>query len=210
MPMVVFKDITFIYDGKPLLTDFSETISSGEKVVICGASGTGKSTLLSSIAGLVQPDKGEIWVGGKLLTSDSVADIRRLTAWVPQEFSLPYEYVKECMSAPFKLRQNRSKMPSEETILNTFERLGLEKEIYSKRLTDISGGQRQRIMIVIAVLLDKPLLLLDEPTSALDPDSIEKLITFLKSYENMTMIAVSHDSRFIQAFDRNINIGNEK
>lgn len=208
--MVVFKDITFIYDGKPLLTDFSETISSGEKVVICGASGTGKSTLLSSIAGLVQPDKGEIWVGGKLLTSDSVADIRRLTAWVPQEFSLPYEYVKECMSAPFKLRQNRSKMPSEETILNTFERLGLEKEIYSKRLTDISGGQRQRIMIVIAVLLDKPLLLLDEPTSALDPDSIEKLITFLKSYENMTMIAVSHDSRFIQAFDRNINIGNEK
>ena len=210
MPMVVFKDITFIYDGKPLLTDFSETISSGEKVVICGASGTGKSTLLSSIAGLVQPDKGEIWVGGKLLTSDSVADIRRLTAWVPQEFSLPYEYVKECMSAPFKLRQNRSKMPSEETILNTFERLGLEKEIYSKRLTDISGGQRQRIMIVIAVLLDKPLLLLDEPTSALDPDSIKKLITFLKSYENMTMIAVSHDSRFIQAFDRNINIGNEK
>ena len=153
MPMVVFKDITFIYDGKPLLTDFSETISSGEKVVICGASGTGKSTLLSSIAGLVQPDKGEIWVGGKLLTSDSVADIRRLTAWVPQEFSLPYEYVKECMSAPFKLRQNRSKMPSEETILNTFERLGLEKEIYSKRLTDISGGQRQRIMIVIGVLL---------------------------------------------------------
>lgn len=50
--MVLFKDVTFIYDGKPLMTHFSDEVSSGEKVVVYGASGTGKSTLLSSIAGL--------------------------------------------------------------------------------------------------------------------------------------------------------------
>lgn len=55
--MVLFKDVTFIYDGKPLMTHFSDEVSSGEKVVVYGASGTGKSTLLSSIAGLVQPMK---------------------------------------------------------------------------------------------------------------------------------------------------------
>lgn len=207
--MVVFKDITFIYDGKPLMTHFSETILSGEKVVIYGASGTGKSTLLNSIVGLVHPDEGGIWVGGKLLSSDTIIDIRRQTAWVSQEFTLPYEYVKECVLAPFKLRQNRNKMPSEKEVVNTFKSLGLEPEIYAKRLIDISGGQRQRIMIAIAVLLDKPLLLLDEPTSALDADSIEKLITFLKSYKDMTLIAVSHDERFIRAFDRSIKIGEE-
>ena len=88
--------------------------------------------------------------------------------------------------------------------------MGLEQEIYTKHLVEISGGQRQRVMIAIAVLLDKPLLLLDEPTSALDSDSIEKLIVFLKSYKSMTMVAVSHDERFIRAFDRSIKIGEER
>ena len=63
---------------------------------------------MSSIAGLVQPDEGEIWVGGQLLTGATVSDIRRLIAWVPQEFTLPYDTVKECVFAPFKLRQNRN------------------------------------------------------------------------------------------------------
>lgn len=208
--MISFKDITFIYDGKPLMTHFSEVIRSGEKVVLYGASGTGKSTLLGSIAGLVQPDEGEIRVNGHLLTGDTIADIRRLTAWVPQEFTLPYDYVEEWIFAPFRLRQNRNKMPSVQTVLDTFELLGLEQEAYAKRLIEISGGQRQRVMIAIAVLLDKPILLLDEPTSALDPDSIGKLIAFLKSCKDMTMVAVSHDDRFIHAFDRRIKIGGEK
>ena len=61
------------------------------------------------------------------------------------------------------------------------------------------------------VLGEKPaVLLLDEPTSALDSDSIEKLIVFLKSYKSMTMVAVSHDERFIRAFDRSIKIGEER
>ena len=201
--MILFKDVTFIYDGKPLMTHFSDEVSSGEKVVVYGASGTGKSTLLSSIAGLVQPDEGEIWVGGQLLTGTTVSDIRRLTAWVPQEFTLPYDTVKECVFAPFKLRQNRNKIPAEQTVLNIFGHLGLEQEIYTKHLVEISGGQRQRVMIAIAVLLDKP-------TSALDSDSIEKLIVFLKSYKSMTMVAVSHDERFIRAFDRSIKIGEER
>lgn len=208
--MVLFKDVTFIYNGKPLMTHFSDVVSSGEKVVVYGASGTGKSTLLSSIAGLVQPDEGEIWVGGQLLAGATVSDIRRLTAWVPQEFTLPYDSVKECVFALFRLWQNRNKIPAEQTVLDTFRLLGLEQEIYTKRLVEISGGQRQRVMIAIAVLLDKPLLLLDEPTSALDPDSIEKLIAFLKSYKSMTMVAVSHDERFIRAFDRSIKIGEER
>ena len=145
-----------------------------------------------------------------MLTGTTVSDIRRLTAWVPQEFTLPYDTVKECVFAPFKLRQNRNKIPAEQTVLNIFGHLGLEQEIYTKHLVEISGGQRQRVMIAIAVLLDKPLLLLDEPTSALDSDSIEKLIVFLKSYKSMTMVAVSHDERFIRAFDRSIKIGEER
>lgn len=205
--MISFKDITFIYDGRPLMSHFSETIHAGEKVVICGASGTGKSTLLNSIAGLVRPDNGEVWVNGQLLTGDTITEIRRLTAWVPQEFTLPYDRVEEWIFAPFRLRQNRNKAPSVHMVLDIFEFLGLEQEVYAKRLIEISGGQRQRVMIAIAVLLNKSILLLDEPTSALDPDAIEKLIAFLRSCKNMTMLAVSHDDRFIHAFDRYIKIG---
>ena len=69
--MIEFDNITFIYDNKPLMQHFSCCISSGEKVVLYGPSGHGKSTLLASVAGFVLPDEGSIRINGKIL--DSVA-----------------------------------------------------------------------------------------------------------------------------------------
>lgn len=204
--MIEFKDLSFIYDGKTLFEHFSEVVKTGEKVVIAGASGSGKSTLLNCVAGFVVPDSGSVSVDGLLVDERNHTTIRERLAWVPQEFSLPYQWVNEMMDVIFQLKNNRKKMPSEERVLAAFNALGLSPEIYRKRLVEISGGQRQRVMIAIAVLLDKEIFLLDEPTSALDPESVDEVIRFLKGLDGKTVLAVSHDARFINAFDRVIRL----
>ena len=88
-----------------------------------------------------------------------------------------------------------------------FDELGLEHELYFKRVNEVSGGQRQRIMLMITALLNKKIVLLDEPTSALDPDSISLIIDYIHAMRETTVVMVSHDTRFIEAFDRKIYIG---
>lgn len=206
--MIEFRDVTFIYDGKPLIEHFTETIETGEKVVLYGSSGTGKSTLLGAIAGFVRPDNGEIAIDGKIMNGESIQLFRQQIAWVPQEFTLPYNTVREMIDAPFLFRINRQKRPSRHKILKEFEKLGLEEILYEKKASEVSGGQRQRIMIVIARLLGKEYTLVDEPTSALDENSIGSLINYIQNFgSSETVVMVSHDNRFISAFDRKIQIG---
>ena len=196
--MIEFDNITFIYDNKPLMQHFSCCISSGEKVVLYGPSGHGKSTLLASVAGFVLPDEGSIRINGKVLDNVAIQQIRRITAWLPQEFTLPFETVEELITAPFRLKINQPSKPTKETILNHFARLGLEPELYEKRSIEISGGQRQRIMLAVAALLNKPLIVIDEPTSALDTGSTDKVLAFFRrqAEKGAAVLAVSHDKDF--------------
>ena len=205
--MIEFDDITFIYDNKPLMRHFSCRIGEGEKVVLYGPSGHGKSTLLASIAGFVLPDEGTIRIDGKRLDPATVQHVRKMTAWLPQEFTLPFDTVKALVEAPFNLRANQSAKPSDATVLEHFSRLGLEAELYEKQVVEISGGQRQRIMLMIAALLDKKIVLLDEPTSALDPHAISLVVDYIRAMRGATVVMVSHDTRFIESFDRKIYIG---
>lgn len=204
--MITFDNITVIYDGKPLMVYFSETINPGEKVVLYGPSGSGKSTLLASIAGFVKPDSGVISVKGLPVNARNIDQIRQFIAWVPQELALPYVWVREMVDAPFLLKSNLRQQPSRERVISVLSGLGLEPDIYDKKVTEISGGQRQRIMIAIAVLLEKEIILLDEPTSALDADSTDKMIDFLRGLSGKTIVAVSHDLKFRSSFDRSIKI----
>ena len=205
--MIEFDNLTFIYDNKPLMQHFTCCIARGEKAVLYGPSGHGKSTLLASVAGFVVPDEGSIRIDGRTLDTSTVQQVRRRTAWLPQEFTLPYDTVKEMIEAPFELRINQAMKPSRTTVLEHFARLGLETELYDKRSIEISGGQRQRIMLLIAALLQKEIVLLDEPTSALDPGSIARVIDYIRTWHEATVLMVSHDNRLIDSFDRKIYIG---
>lgn len=204
--MVEFEDLRFIYDGKILFEHFTETIRTGEKVVFSGVSGTGKSTLLNSIAGFVVPDAGEIRVDGLAVKEKNLSAIRAQMAWVPQDFTLPYQDVNDLFEVIFQLKANREMKPSKEQVLSVFSELGLSEEIYGKRLVEISGGQRQRVMLAVSVLLNKKMILLDEPTSALDAESVSGVVRFLKRTGGRTIVAVSHDAGFTNAFDRVIRL----
>ena len=205
--MIQFNNTYFIYDEKPLISGFSVNIARGEKVVIYGPSGSGKSTLVHAILGFVQTEQGEITVNNLPISPDSINEIRQLTSWLPQDISLPYNSVRDMILAPFEFKANHSRKPSDQEILAEFDKLKLEHNLLEKDITEISGGQKQRILLLTTVLLRKPILLLDEPTSALDAQSVDLVINYLKSLTDTTIIAISHDEKFINAFDRKLLIG---
>lgn len=170
----------------------------GRTACIVGQSGCGKTSLLNAVMGFVPLREGTIKVGDTLLDKSTIDIVRRQIAWIPQELALPFEWVKEMVALPFDLKINRSAPFSEERLYDYFDELGLEHDLYAKRVNEVSGGQRQRIMLAVAAMLNKPLIIIDEPTSALDAGSTDKVLAFFRrqAEKGAAVLAVSHDKDF--------------
>lgn len=202
--MINIANLSISFGSFILFRELNLSINRGESVCICGGSGSGKTSLLKAVLGFVPLSEGSISVDGTLLNHKTVDHIRKKIAWIPQELSLPSEWVSEMVRIPFELKTNREAGFRKEALMDYFILLGLEKEIYDKRVNEVSGGQRQRIMLAVTALLNKPLLIMDEPTSALDPDSCMRVISFFRSLcdKGMTILSVSHDKQFAAGCDR--------
>ena len=89
-------------------------------------------------------------------------------------------------------------MSSGDRLYACFDELGLEHELYAKRVNEVSGGQRQRITLAVAAMLNKPLIIIDEPTSALDAGATDKVLSFFRrqAERGAAVLAVSHDKDF--------------
>ena len=181
-----------------LFSGLNLNLEKGETACIVGQSGCGKTSLLNAVMGFVPLKEGTIKVGDTLLDKSTIDIIRRQIAWIPQELALPFEWVKEMVAFPFDLKVNRSVPFSEERLYEYFDDLGLEHDLYTKRVNEVSGGQRQRIMLAVAAMLNKPLIIIDEPTSALDAGSTDKVLAFFRrqAEKGAAVLAVSHDKDF--------------
>ena len=196
--MLHINNACIAFGTEVLFSGFEMKLEKGETACIVGQSGCGKTSLLNSVMGFVPLYEGTIKVGGTLLDKSTIDLVRRQIAWIPQELALPFEWVKEMVSLPFELKVNRSVPFSEERLFMCFDELGLEHELYFKRVNEVSGGQRQRIMLAVAALLNKPLIVIDEPTSALDTGSTDKVLAFFRrqAEKGAAVLAVSHDKDF--------------
>ena len=196
--MLHINNACVAFGSEVLFSKFNLHLEKGETACIVGQSGCGKTSVLNAVMGFIPLKEGTIKVGETLLDKSTIDIIRRQIAWIPQELALPFEWVKEMVSLPFYLKVNRSIPFSEERLFACFNELGLEHELYFKRVNEVSGGQRQRIMLAVAALLNKPLIIIDEPTSALDADSTDKVLTFFRQQaeKGAAVLAVSHDKDF--------------
>ena len=196
--MLHINNACIAFGTEVLFSGFEMKLEKGETACIVGQSGCGKTSLLNAVMGFVPLYEGTIKVGGTLLDKSTIDLVRRQIAWIPQELALPFEWVKEMVSLPFELKVNRSVPFSEERLFMCFDELGLEHELYFKRVNEVSGGQRQRIMLAVAALLNKPLIVIDEPTSALDTGSTDKVLAFFRrqAAKGAAVLAVSHDKDF--------------
>ena len=204
--MLSILNASLSYGNRDLFSGFNLELHPGDMYCITGESGKGKTSLLNAIVGFVPLSKGSIEVDGLTLNKNSVSQIRRRIAWIPQELSIPSEWVSDMVEIPFNLKANRGVKLDKELLFDYFKQLGLESKLYERRVTEVSGGQRQRIMIATTAMLNKPLLVIDEPTSALDPNSVERVISFLKRLKerDTAILAVSHDKSFASACDKRI------
>ena len=199
---IKIENVSFAFGEKTIIKDFSAQIKSGEHICLMGESGAGKTTLLNSIVGLTSPMSGTIKVFGLELNRLNIKQIRSSIAWLPQEINFPYEFANEVIENIFSLKVNKHLVFDKNKMFNFFAKVGLEKEIYEQQFQKLSGGERQRFMLVVSLLLEKKVLLLDEPTSALDGSTRDKLLDFLKTLTNTTILAISHDEQVAKSFDK--------
>ena len=175
-------------------------IKKGEKIVIIGPSGGGKSTFLRCLNLLEQPSDGEIYFGGECITAKGcdVNRVRQKMGMVFQHFNLfPHKSILENIAlAPIKLKL-KTREEAEARARELLEMVGLpdKADAYPAQL---SGGQKQRVAIARALAMEPEVMLFDEPTSALDPEMVGEVLALMKSLaeEGMTMIVVTHEMGF--------------
>ncbi|MES2934171.1 MAG: ATP-binding cassette domain-containing protein, partial [Pseudomonadota bacterium] len=205
---IEFRNVHFSYPNRQqeALRGISFRIKPGERVVVIGRIGSGKSTLQKLILGLYSPTKGAIFLDGVDLRQLDPADIRRNMGYVEQESTLFYGSLRDNIALRAPYADDRSVLAAAE-LGGLSEFINRHPEgfdmMVSERGESLSGGQRQSIAIARAVLLDPPVILLDEPTSAMDHSSEFQLKDRLRRYaEHKTMIIVTHRSSLMDLADR--------
>ena len=207
--MIVFDNITLKARQQTLLEGASLRLSDGDKAVIRGPSGSGKSSLLKCAVAAIPIAAGTVRIDGMELSAGTVADIRAQIAFIGQEPVLGADGVQEALMLPFHFKAHRHNLPDNGKIGEQLERLHLPNDILDKPCARISGGEKQRIAIARALLLDKTIFLADEITSALDPDSRQAVMDELFR-PGITLLSVSHDPEWIARGNRVIDIADHE
>ena len=198
--MIDVKNLHKAYGDHEVLKGVNEHIEKGEKVVVIGSSGSGKSTFLRCLNLLEEPTSGEIIFEGQNITSKQtdINLVRRRMGMVFQQFNLfPHLTVKENIKlAPVKLKI-MSDEEADKRALELLARVGLPDKADSYP-AQLSGGQQQRIAIARALAMNPDVMLFDEPTSALDPEMVGEVLEIMKELadDGMTMVVVTHEMGF--------------
>ncbi|AFY00744.1 ABC transporter ATP-binding protein [Bdellovibrio bacteriovorus] len=217
--LITIRDLSYTYEGQknPTLHVPEFTVKKGEELFLYGPSGTGKTTLLEILAGVLRPTSGTVQILGRdfLKMSDSERDSFRAEhmGYVFQSFNLiPYLSVRENIELPLHLSPARKarlgSVDTEMVIRALCGNLGIS-ELLEKAVTELSVGQQQRVAVARALLGKPDLLLADEPTSALDADHREKFLKLLFELAELygtTVVFVSHDRSIEKLFTRSISL----
>lgn len=197
--------IVFLFDvqklsigvrGRPLLEKLSFSVDEGERLVLSGPSGLGKTTLLRGLAGLIDPIAGRVLLRGEEAGSAGWPAYRRRVVLVSQTPAFFEGSVEENLSRPFTYRSAQASYDAERA-RSLIARAALDPALLGQEAASLSLGQQQRVSLVRALLLDPELLLLDEPTSGLDEASrqaVEKLLTSV----GIAFVIVTHEGAFTE------------
>lgn len=200
-PLVVVEDVHLAFDDKVVLDGVSFSVLPGHTKILLGASGSGKSTILKLLLGLLRPDAGRIWVHGQRVDTMREADLLALrdqTGMVFQEGAL-FDSLTVGENVGFKLTEGTSMAAAdvEQRVREVLGFVGLE-EFTDRMPSALSGGQRRRVAIARSMAFKPRLLLYDEPTTGLDPLTaltVDAEIVKLRDLEDVTPVMVTHQLR---------------
>ena len=208
MSLIQTENLTYIYSqGSPFevtaLDNINITIEQGEFIGIIGHTGSGKSTLVQHLNGILKPTSGKVLFEGKDIFSDKKYrhDIRfkvGLCFQYPEYQLFENTVFDDIAFGPKNMGLGEDEV--EQHVLKAAEYVGIKKELFKKSPFDLSGGEKRRVAIAGVIAMQPSVLILDEPTAGLDPkgrEKIEKMINDYRSATNSTVIIVSHSMEYV-------------
>ncbi|RME04953.1 MAG: ABC transporter ATP-binding protein [Planctomycetota bacterium] len=197
--VIEFQEVVKILSNRPILNGLSLKVYKGETLCIIGPSGTGKSTTLKHLVGLMRPDRGKVFVYGEDITEFTHKQILEMR----KRFGVLFQFgallnsmtVGQNVALPL-VEHERLKRKEIERIVD--EKLEMVEMLHAKHNypSEISGGMKKRAGLARAIVRNPEIVLYDEPTSGLDPimsNSINELIISMQNRLNITSIVVTHD-----------------
>lgn len=195
--MIEFQNISKSYGAVKAISNLNLKIERGEFVVLIGASGSGKSSLLKMINRMESHDQGKILLDGREIYSFKVRELRLQMGYAIQSVGLFPHWTVERNIAVVPQMLGWSRQRIHERVNTLLELFGLDPSVYRKRLPhELSGGQQQRVGVARALAADPDVLLMDEPFGALDPvirASLQLEMKRVHQQSGKTIVMVTHD-----------------
>lgn len=196
------RGLGFAVDGRTLWHDLNLTLRAGERLAVAGASGSGKTLLLRTLAGLEPVQTGELIFQDRPLSDWSMPAYRARVVYVPQRPALPEGAVEAALRVPFQFRVHRHQPFPLDRALELLAMLGRDKKFLQQHTERLSGGEGQIVAMLRALLIGPDVLLLDEPTASLDAravSAIETLVeSWLQAHPQRACVWTSHDRDQLQ------------
>ena len=193
-PIIEFKDIKKDYDKNVVIPNLNLSINKGEFITIIGSSGSGKTTVLKMMNGLIEPTSGMIQIHGKDIKKQNLIQLRRKMGYVIQGSMLfPHLTVKQNIAY---VPQLEKKKVDHQLIEEWLQKVQLDPSLKDKYPSELSGGQQQRVAIARGLIHQPDILLMDEPFGAVDEITRRQLQDeILKIYQQTTttILFVTHD-----------------
>ncbi|MCY6369782.1 ABC transporter ATP-binding protein [Clostridium ganghwense] len=199
MDILNVNGISFYYGETQILKNISFSVGEGKICCILGQNGTGKTTLLKCIQGILQPKKGEVLIKGKSVYEMKCKQVARNISVVPQQMSVVFPYTVLDIVLMAKVSRTNflgaPKKKDENDVIKILNSLKIS-HLCHKRFNELSGGERQMVLMARAIYQDTPIVLLDEPTSHLDYKNqivIMEMIKHVVKTKKITAIINIHD-----------------
>ena len=199
--MIKVTDLNKYFGTRHILKNINFSVKKGETLVIIGGSGSGKSTLLKLLIGLIQPEEGQIFIGGQEIShmKEEALDKVRLKMGMVFQYSALFDSMSVGDNVAFGLREH-SKLSEAQIKDIVKEKLKMvELEGYEHYMpSELSGGMKKRVSLARAIAFEPSILLYDEPSSGLDPitsSRIDELIVQMQQVLGVTSIVVTHDMK---------------
>jgi len=199
--VIEIKGLHKSFGNNAVLNGFNLTLKQEEILVIMGKSGSGKSVMIKTLVGLIEPDKGAIWVMGKdisILTEEVLDNLRADIGFLFQGSAL-YDSMTVRENLEFPLRRHTEKISKnvdiKALVIEALTDVGLADTI-DLMPSELSGGMKRRVALARALILKPKIILYDEPTSGLDPITSKEIIILMKEIQqkyNTSSLIITHD-----------------
>ncbi len=220
MPLIETKDLTYVYGEntpfqKVAVDRVNLSIEEGQFIGVIGHTGSGKSTLIQTLNGLLRPTSGQVLLDGKDIWAEP-KKIRSVRFRVGMVFQYPEHQlfeetvIKDICFGPKNM--GLSEEEAQERARKAAEFVGLSPDLLEKSPFDLSGGQKRRVAIAGVIAMDPDVLILDEPTAGLDPRGRDVLLAQIVGYHQMrknTVLLVSHSMEDIARTAEKILVMND-